>query len=487
MTDQTDSTLAAGSKRERSAEEVAADSQGAPADKRIKLDLSTPSSLPATAGEGVGVSAPTAPLTTENTGSIGLDTPDGDDSPDVSVIATSNDKKSGRSKNKRRTAPSGKAQSAKRGRAWGPRETKEGAEGEGGGEGGDAEDSGPRLPKKKVALLMGYCGTGYNGMQINPGVATIEAELHKALAESGAVSKDNANDPAKIQFMRAARTDKGVHAAGQVCSLKMIIEDPTIISKINQHLPEQIRVWGYVRTTNAFHAKNACDSRIYEYFLPTFVLAPAAPYLYPFSALAKSHGISTTELPTHANESFDDLTAKPTADQLAARRAFRIGEERLGKLREALKGYEGTHNFHNFTVGKGFGDSSAMRFMIDLTVSDPIIRGDLEWVKCKIFGQSFMLHQIRKMIGLAILMIRTSTPATLINEAFLKEKLNIPKAPALGLLLERTVYRMYNEKWASEANDRAGVSFDAYEGEIDAFKEKWIYSRLVEEEVETNA
>jgi tRNA pseudouridine38-40 synthase len=44
--------------------------------------------------------------------------------------------------------------------------------------------------------------------------------------------------------MRAARTDKGVHAAGQAISLKMIIEDPNIVNKINEHLPEQIRVWG---------------------------------------------------------------------------------------------------------------------------------------------------------------------------------------------------------------------------------------------------
>ena len=44
--------------------------------------------------------------------------------------------------------------------------------------------------------------------------------------------------------MRAARTDKGVHAAGQVISLKMITEDPNIVEKINSHLPEQIRIWG---------------------------------------------------------------------------------------------------------------------------------------------------------------------------------------------------------------------------------------------------
>ena len=65
-------------------------------------------------------------------------------------------------------------------------------------------------PKRKVALLFSYCGTGYNGMQINPNVASIELDLHKALAESGAVLPENAMNPTKNQFMRCARTDKGV-------------------------------------------------------------------------------------------------------------------------------------------------------------------------------------------------------------------------------------------------------------------------------------
>lgn len=80
----------------------------------------------------------------------------------------------------------------------------------------------PRLPKKKVALLMGFSGSGYSGMMINPNAGkTIEQDLFSALCSMGAVSKDNSDDIKKISFMRAARTDKGVSAAGQVCSLKI--------------------------------------------------------------------------------------------------------------------------------------------------------------------------------------------------------------------------------------------------------------------------
>ncbi|CAD6974521.1 unnamed protein product, partial [Tilletia controversa] len=59
------------------------------------------------------------------------------------------------------------------------------------------DDAGKRLPKRKVAVFFGYCGIGYNGLQINPGVKTIEGDIFDAFCKVGAVSKDNAVNPAK--------------------------------------------------------------------------------------------------------------------------------------------------------------------------------------------------------------------------------------------------------------------------------------------------
>lgn len=53
----------------------------------------------------------------------------------------------------------------------------------------------------------------------------------------------------QVSLARAARTDAGVHAAGNVVSLKMIITIPGVsdlVAKINEELPPEIRVWGYV-------------------------------------------------------------------------------------------------------------------------------------------------------------------------------------------------------------------------------------------------
>lgn len=78
----------------------------------------------------------------------------------------------------------------------------------------------------------------------NPGTVTIESVLFDALCKTGAVSTSNAIDPKKVQLMRAARTDKGVHASCNLVSLKMICQDEKIVEKLNAVLPQQIRVWG---------------------------------------------------------------------------------------------------------------------------------------------------------------------------------------------------------------------------------------------------
>ncbi|KNC81147.1 hypothetical protein SARC_06514 [Sphaeroforma arctica JP610] len=59
----------------------------------------------------------------------------------------------------------------------------------------------PRKPKRKVAFLLSYCGTGYYGMQINAGVATIEEELRQAFEKAGVVSPENAVDLKKVRGM----------------------------------------------------------------------------------------------------------------------------------------------------------------------------------------------------------------------------------------------------------------------------------------------
>ena len=57
-------------------------------------------------------------------------------------------------------------------------------------------------------------------MQISSTEKTIEGDLFNAFIAAGAISRANADDPKKASLVRCARTDKGVHAAGNMISPK---------------------------------------------------------------------------------------------------------------------------------------------------------------------------------------------------------------------------------------------------------------------------
>ncbi|KAF9112764.1 tRNA pseudouridine synthase 1 [Mortierella sp. AM989] len=344
------------------------------------------------------------------------------------------------------------------------------------------EDKEARVPKRKVALFMGYCGTGYQGMQVNPNAKTIEGELFKAMVAAGAVSKDNSDDIKKVSMMRSARTDKGVHAAGNVVSLKMIVDIEDVIGNINTHLPEQIRLFGYVRTINSFNAKVLCDSRVYEYLLPTYVFLPRPPLPERTAAAAPTETVLRTDAP-EGSMAWDENVHISTPEEMAEKRKYRIDEATLAKVREGFAAYVGTKNFHNFTIGKNFKEKTCQRFMMKFDVSDPKMIQGTEWLSLKVHGQSFMLHQIRKMVGLVVMIIRTDTPLKLIPETFKANKINIPKAPSLGLLLERPMFGTYNRKVQGK-NDP--LEFDSFNTEMEAFKEKYIYEGIIKEELDFN-
>lgn len=73
----------------------------------------------------------------------------------------------------------------------------------------------------KFCMLLGYSGGKYVGMQMqrNTDSNTIEEYLLQALLKNEWMTKKAYKQPHTIEFQRAARTDKGVSAARQCCSL----------------------------------------------------------------------------------------------------------------------------------------------------------------------------------------------------------------------------------------------------------------------------
>jgi tRNA pseudouridine38-40 synthase len=476
-----------------------------------------------------------------------------------------------------------------------------------------AED---RRPKRKVAVMIGYAGTGYHGIQINHKEKTIEGDLFAAFVKAGAISKANADDPKKSSLVRCARTDKGVHAAGNVLSLKLIIEDEKLVDKINEELPPQIRVWGIQRTNNGFSCYQQCSSRWYEYLMPSYALLPPQPHSFLGKKVAESAkekgvwdqylerlgdvknyweevektdiepilekldpGVRTkvidritgmsnqdlegtdemapvpektetdaTEAATSNNkrkaeedgdsevppskvaktaeetveQTSEESPAVPVADAnsgnasdvsrpapeapvqkelgpvdravkeikaayIAAKRRYRVSPSRIEKLQEALTLYQGTHIFHNYTINKTFKDPSSQRHIKSFVVNPKAIQiRDTEWLSIKVHGQSFMMHQIRKMIAMAVMVTRCGAPTELITESYGPRRISIPKAPGLGLMLERPMFEEFNKR-AEKDYGREPVDFSKYEDQIQEFKDKEIYRRMFEAEEQENA
>lgn len=423
----------------------------------------------------------------------------------------------------------------------------------------------------------------------------------------------------------------------------MIIEDPDIVKKINERLSPQIRVWGVERTNGSFSAYQLCDSRIYEYLIPTYCFLPPHPesflgtelpklaeeagdlpgykerqnevssfwketeekHVKPFldsldpelsasihqalydieprmidnqSDIAPKNALGadqceinsmTTEVQPTSNpadlgrdniqpaaepdsghisnqglleplnkdperpSSSNSLSGATIAEDeslkegehidqgtdpsedflravedppaysgrppmspletaikqlkniiIAAKKAYRIDPRRLARVQSVLGLYLGTHNFHNYTISKLPRDPSAKRVIKSFNVAPkPITINDTEWLSLKVHGQSFMMHQIRKMVTMATLIVRCGCPEERMNESYGHERLTIPKAPSLGLLLERPVFDTYNNKKRVEDVEGKGeVAFDKYEKEIEDFKQREIYERIFREE-----
>ncbi|EZF36391.1 tRNA pseudouridine(38-40) synthase [Trichophyton interdigitale MR816] len=423
-------------------------------------------------------------------------------------------------------------------------------------------DADVRRPKKKVIVMLGYSGTGYHGMQLCPTEKTIEGDLFAAFVAANAISKANAVDPKKSSFVRCARTDKGVHAAGNVVSLKLIIEDPDIVQKINEKLNPQIRVWGIIPATKGFSAYQFCDSRMYEYLIPSHCFLPPHPSTFlaqKMVEMAEKHGdmeafrerqaevesyweetdkkhiqpiidalpekikpyvqaavgsvggeeekATPANNETEAGEACEEQTESDTKksdltpDEQAqvnvaikdirtayfkAKNEYRIPPERLARINSALALYVGTKNFHNYTIQKTFRDPSARRLIKSFKISrDPVVINGTEWLSLKVHGQSFMMHQIRKMVAMVALLVRCGADIKRIEESYQNSRIPIPKAPGLGLLLERPIFDGYNKK--AKDLGRELLDFDKYEKEMDEFKLKEIYQRIFTEEAEKHA
>lgn len=95
------------------------------------------------------------------------------------------------------------------------------------------------------------------------------------------------------------------------------------------------------------------------------------------------------------------------------------------------------------------------------------------------------MHQIRKMVGMVALVVRCGCHPKRIVEAYGEDVISIPKAPSLGLLLERPVFDSYNKRVKSDFG-KEGLDFEKYKEEMETFKQREIYARIYRDEEANN-
>ena len=131
----------------------------------------------------------------------------------------------------------------------------------------------------------------------------------------------------------------------------------------------------------------------------------------------------------------------------------RITPAQMEKVKAVLRLFEGPHDFHNFTADKcsDEGASDTMRFVSSFTCVGVRVSPTtgVEYVALQVQGDSFIYHQIRKMVGLAIFALRYVDDKSRLD--FVKGVLEcksqryVPLAPSLGLMLERVLFQKENK------------------------------------------
>jgi tRNA pseudouridine38-40 synthase len=111
-----------------------------------------------------------------------------------------------------------------------------------------------------LALVVSYDGAGFAGSQVQSGERTPQGELERSLRFLAPEWTGRS--------VFAGRTDRGVHAAGQVVSLEDIRPDlpaETIRRAVNNRLPADLAVRTVVRLDQPFNARYDARWREYRY------------------------------------------------------------------------------------------------------------------------------------------------------------------------------------------------------------------------------
>lgn len=242
----------------------------------------------------------------------------------------------------------------------------------------------------RYRFVVEYLGSPFAGWQEQPGQATVQAELEKALATCLR---------SEVKVIGAGRTDSGVHASGQVAHFECTetLDTRKIEKSVNALTPESIFIRRLEACPPDFHARYSAISRLYRYRIalrPTSLLGHISWY---------------TGYPLDAN-----LMAAELADSI------------------------GQRDFVNFSVPRDDGKST------ECQVLRAEVQAETDFLIVTLEANRFLHRMVRSIVGASFDVARGALAPGLIRQVlagtFGGER---TWAPAKGLSLEKVKYADY--------------------------------------------
>lgn len=242
----------------------------------------------------------------------------------------------------------------------------------------------------RLALGIEYDGTRFLGWQTQPGGGTVQDALESALTTIAA---------ARVSVICAGRTDRGVHARGQVVHFDTEVVRPISawVRGTNALLPDSIAVLWSKRMADDFHARYSALSRTYRYLLVNRPVRPAME--------ARSAGWFHAPLDVDA-------------------------------MRAGGRYFTGEHDFSAFRSSECQAKSPVR------TIHDLTIEATGAHIVFTLRANAFLHHMVRNIVGTLIYVGKGKHPPQWVAELLeaRDRSLAAPTFAAEGLCLERVEY-----------------------------------------------